>query len=182
MSGQLSQSAPTWEEPVESTGPTRRIVIQVLAIVGCLVVAGALAGVVWEQIWTPPPGVAFHGTWVLDGEGLPEDFASTGLFALIGVIVGLVVGAIVALVFHEDEVFSLAAVVLGAALAVAVMWWVGTTLGPPDPAVLAKTADDFEPIVGNLTVRGLPAFLALPFGAILATAGVYFLRSPRSSR
>ncbi|CUR54034.1 membrane hypothetical protein [metagenome] len=182
MPGQLSQSESTWHSPVESPRCTRWVLIHMLAIVGSLVVAGALAGVVWQQIWTPPAGVAFQGRWVLDGEGLPADFAGTGLFALVGVVTGLLVGALVALLFDEDEVYSLAVVVLGAVLAVGVMWWVGTTLGPPDPSVLAKTADDFDPIVSDLRVHGFPAFAALPFGAILATAAVHLLRTPRPSR
>ncbi|MGD9961263.1 hypothetical protein [Nocardioides sp.] len=179
MSGQLSHPEPIESEPRADRPARRRLLADILAILATSLVVGVVAGFVWERIWTPPTGAAFQGKWILDGDGLPKDFSSTGIYVLVAVVAGLLVGTVTSLAFDHDEVVTLAAIVVGSLVATAVMWWVGTTLGPPDPAVLAKTADDFEPIVGDLGVSGKGAFCALPFGAVLSAAAVFFFKPPR---
>jgi uncharacterized membrane protein YeaQ/YmgE (transglycosylase-associated protein family) len=179
MSGQLSASQPTWQAPAEPKPSWRRLVIDAVSILIVSAVVGVAAGFVWERLWTPPSGLAYQGKWGLDGEGLPHDFSGTGLYALVAIVAGLLLGVVVALVFDRDEVVTLAAGVVGAALAGALMWLVGTALGPADPHTLAKAADDFEPIVSDLRVRGRGAFVAFPLGATLSAAAVFLLSARR---
>jgi hypothetical protein len=179
MSGQLSAPRPTQQSPAEPNPSWRRLVLDAVSILIGSVVVGVAAGFVWERLWTPPSGLALQGKWGLDGEGLPHEFSGTGLYALVAIVAGLLLGSVVALVVNRDEVVTLAAVVVGAALAGALMWVVGTALGPADPHTLAKAADDFEPIVSDLRVHGIGVFVAFPLGATLASAAMFLLGARR---
>jgi hypothetical protein len=162
-------SATSSEEDGELAG-WRQAIPEIAAILVIFTVAGACCGVLWQWLWTPPSGMAYHHQWLLDGHGLTSDFAGTGLYAVIAALVGLVLGLVVTLVFDHDEVFALAALVLGAVAAAAVMWLVGTALGPADPHTVAKTAADFDPVLGDLRVHGKGPFLAFPLGALAGAA------------
>lgn len=134
--------------------------------------AGAVAGLVWEWVWTPPDGVAVQGRWSLDGVGLAEDFSGTGLFVLVGTGTGLVTGALTAWWASVDELGVIAVTVVGAVLATAAMWGVGTSVDPPDPTVVASTTEDGRRVPGDLHVAGASPFLAPTAGALLGAAVV----------
>jgi ABC-type Fe3+ transport system permease subunit len=182
MSGQLSHPAPTWQPPAEPRPTARRVAIDVVAILMAFGVVGVACGFLWEHVWNPPAGLAYQHKWLLDGDGLPNDFSGTGLYAVIGAVAGLVLGLVLALLLDRDEVISLAAILAGAVLAAYLMWAVGRALGPPNPNTLASTADDFEPIPADLRVHGKAAFLAFPTGAMLAATAVFFLFPRRRAR
>ena len=182
MSGQLSHRAPAQPAPVEQRPTSRRVAIDVVAILVVFAVAGVACGFLWEHIWTAPTGVAYQHKWFLDGGGLPEDFSGTGLYALIAAAAGLVLGLVLTLVFDNDEVASLVAIIVGSVLAAYLMWVVGVALGPPDPHTIARTADDFDPIPADLSVHGKSAWLAFPLGALVSAAAVFFLYPRRRSQ
>ncbi len=160
-------SASPWEGAGGELARWRESLPEVAAILAIFVGAGAVCGLLWEWLWSPPTGVAYHHEWILDRNGLTVDFSGTGLYVVIAAVVGLVLGLVVALVFDHDEVVTLGALVLGGVLAAGVMWLVGTSLGPPDPHTVAKTAADFEPVAGDLRVHGKGSFLALPMGSLV---------------
>ena len=60
------------------------ILRQVVVSVVLLVAAGALAGVVWVWLWTPPTGVVVDHRWVQDETGLRGDFSATGSYVAVG--------------------------------------------------------------------------------------------------
>lgn len=140
---------------------------QVVTIVVGLALVGALAGAVWEWVWTPPQGVAFEGEFVLDLAGLRSDFSGTGLYVVVGVVAGLLAGAVAGFATRRREVLTLVAVTAGAVLAAWVMLRVGVALGPPDPDPIAAAAEDYTPIVSDLRVVGTSPYVALPGGALL---------------
>lgn len=179
MSGQLSHPAPTVPAPPGARTSARRILLEVSAIVAVFALVGVACGFLWEIVWTPPGGAAVHGKWLLDDKGLPNDFAGTGLYFLIAALAGLVLGILVARLVTRDELVSLAAILVGSVLAAYLMWLVGTSLGPADPAILARTAKDLEPIPGDLRVQGKGAFLGFPFGSMLGASTAYFLGTRR---
>jgi hypothetical protein len=178
MSEQLT-TPPSRPQSGKRRSSVRRAVVQAAVIVLVLVAAGALAGLLWEWLWTPPSGVVVDHQWVQDEEGLRNDFSGTGLYVAVGALAGLLLGAAVALVFDRDELVTLAAVVFGSLLAAWVMYRVGLSLGPPDPAPLAEAAKDATRLPGTLEVAGESPFVAFPSGVLVGLLVVFFGLSRR---
>ena len=74
------QAAPGPRMPQRLTSVLR----QVATVLFLCVAAAALAGVVWQWVWTPPVGVAFGGDWTLDAAALTGDFSGTGWYVVVG--------------------------------------------------------------------------------------------------
>ena len=159
------------------TGRRRGIVAllvrRALVVIVAFAAAGALAGLVWQWVWTPPTGVAVGGEFLLDQGGVREAFTGTAWYAVIAIATGLLLGVGLALALERWEVVTLVLVLVGSALAAFLMHAVGTALGPPDPAPVAATADDMTPIPDELRVSGLSPFLALPGGALVGLTVVF---------
>jgi uncharacterized membrane protein YeaQ/YmgE (transglycosylase-associated protein family) len=164
-----------------TTAPTTgRLALQLGLVVAALAAVGALAGVVWEWIWTPTAGVVVDHRWTAgDALGLQHEFSGTGWYVLVGTVAGLLAGIVVALVADRMPLLTLAAVVVGSVVAAWLMLAVGTALGPPDPAVLAKTAADGTKLPMQLTVSGHSPWIALPSGALIGLLLVFIGLSSR---
>lgn len=146
-------------------------------LLGVVVVAaiGALAGVVWEWLWTAPVGVVVDHRWVAEDEaGLRAQFSGTGWFVVVGTVAGLVAGALVALFLDRVPLLTLVSVVLGSIVGTWLMLRVGTALGPPDPSTLADTAKAGTHLPDDLEVSRRSPWVALPGGALVALALVFF--------
>lgn len=148
-----------------------------LLLVGFAVV-GALCGLLWQWWWSPPSGVVVDHGWYPDPDGVDDTFTGTATYAVIGLPAGLVLGGLSAWLLDRRELLTLAAVVCSSVLAGWLMYVVGTTLAPPDPAAAARSAADYTHLRGTLTVSGWGAFAALPGGALLGLAGVYLGVAP----
>lgn len=144
-----------------------------LVVVAVFAAAGALAGAIWEWIWTPPNGVVIEGKLLLDGDGLRNDFSGTALFVLVAAVTGLVVSVVVCVVLDRHELVTLLGVALGSVLATWLMLTVGEALGPPDPTALALAADDYDRIPDRLRVSGHSPWTAMPGGALIGLAAVF---------
>lgn len=165
--------------PARPAAARRRRVRHAAGVVGALGVAGALAGVVWELIWTPPAGVVVEDEFVLTSLGLTQSFDGTALYALVAVATGLLVGAAAALLADGAELDTLVAVALGSLLAAAVMAVVGAALGPPDAGAAARDLEDYTLLPQDLRIEGVGAYLAFPSGALLGAGSVFLSRSRR---
>ena len=149
--------------------PARRVG-QALLVVLVFVAGGAVAGVLWEHWWTPPTGIASGHRFFLDENGLPDAFSGTGMYVLVALVAGFVLGFLVAAVFRRHELTTLAVIVVAAGLGGWVMAQVGHALGPDDPNQLAKSLVDWSPLVGDLTVSGASAYFMMPIGAVAGLA------------
>ena len=157
--------------------------VQAILAVAVLAGAGALAGVVWNWLWTPTLGVVVGHEWNAgDAIGLQHEFSATGSYVLIGAIAGLVAGVVVALLFDRVPLLTLAAVVVGSALGAWLMLVVGAWLGPADPATVAKTAADGTRVPEALDVTGTSPWIAFPVGALIGLIAVFVGLSTRHSR
>lgn len=149
----------------------------VQAAIGVVVLAavGALAGVVWEWLWTAPVGVVVDHRWLAENEaGLRAQFSGTGWFVVIATVAGLLAGGLVALFLDRVPLLTLLAVVVGSVLGTWLMLEVGAALGPPDPAQLATTAEDGTHLPGALEVSRRTPWISMPAGALAALALVFF--------
>jgi len=190
---QPAAPAPRWP------GLRRRLLDAILVVVGSVAVA-ACAGLVWKSLWDAPQGYVMKHQWFLEYESYTDEFSATGLYVLVAFAAGLMVALVAAFVVERDEIVTLVALLVGAALAAWVMYAVGHRLGPPDPRVLALGLDDGELLPASLGVDGghhaigslkdvpgwhgrLPGapYLAWPLGTALGAGFVYFLFPGRGS-
>lgn len=190
MSGQLLTTPPEQDEPDAQPSALRRVAS--VLVLG--VVLGALGGVAWELLWTPPTGAAYQGRWMPDGAGARMLVDATGWFVVVGAVYGLLYGTVVARVLRGREVLTMLTLLVGALLAAWVTQQVGQWLGPPDADALARDMGDLEPLVSNLELSpssaswwpgflGSPARLTPAFAALIALAVVNLgTREPEARR
>lgn len=156
---------PDWLKPVW---------VQFLVAVAVLAAFGALAGVVWQWVWTPPVGVVLDHEWVPVSEtSISQQFSATGWYVVVGSIAGLLAGALVALVLDRSPLVTLLGVVLGSLLGAWLMYVVGVALGPADHQELARTAEEGTRLPRALSVSGASPWVALPAGAMVSLALVF---------
>jgi hypothetical protein len=111
-------------------------------VLACLLV-GALAGVAWAAL-APTPSVVRFGD-VLVSRQVPELYAAQdGVFALLGLGLGLVTGVVLLVRPGRRPALWTALVVLAAAAGSVLAWRVGVLLGPP-------------PVAEQLAAAGVPA-------------------------
>lgn len=165
-------SAPERPEPAARRGLSTpaAVALQGVAVLGVLLAAGALAGLLWFRLWDPPAGAVQSGTWLTDETGLRADFSGTGLYVVVATLTGLVLGAVVGLLLARSELVTLGLLLVGATLAGWVMYRVGVLDSPADPRVLAAGAADGTVLPGRLHVSGWSPFVAMPTGALLGYA------------
>lgn len=150
------------------------VAVQALLTVGVLAGAGAVAGIIWNWVWTPTTGVVVDHTWNAgDAIGLQHAFSATGWYVVVGAAAGLVGGVLVAALFDRVPLLTLGALVVGSALGAWLMLIVGTALGPGDPATIATTAADGTRLPQQLDVTGASPLIALPVGALTGLIVVF---------
>lgn len=171
----------------------RAVATRVGVVLATFAVVGAIAGVVWEWVWTPPLGIVFHGEWILEPSGPDYDFSGTGWYVVIALVAGLLTAGVLAWVLVAGELTTLVAAAVGSVLAGWLMFTVGHTMGPPDPRPLAAAADDLERLPSDLRVAGSDpdrtsysiadsAFLAFPLGATVGLSVIWFTTRGRRVR
>lgn len=172
----------TTPPPSTRAGEWRPVLRQAVLALVLLAVVGAVAGLVWEWLWTPPTGIVVDHRWLQDERGLRGDFSGTGTYVAVAAVAGLLAGAAVALLFDRSELVTLAVVVVGSLLAGWLMYRVGLAVGPPDPHPLAAAAKNESHLPGQLIVSGRSPFVAFPSGALVGLVAVFFGLSGRRGR
>ncbi|MCP3421242.1 hypothetical protein [Nocardioides pinisoli] len=170
-------------DDVTGAGTGGRLVRRVLAVLALFVAGGAAGGVLWERLWDAPTGVAFKGRWYLEPAGPDLSFESIALFVVIAFPLGLVLGVLAGL-WRGRETVTLVAVLVASGVAAAVMYGVGSALGPPDPQALAAGRPDYTTLPGDLGLTApdegrvtwhATALVALPAGAMAGLVCCYLL-------
>jgi hypothetical protein len=179
---------------------TRAILVRALVVLATFAVVGAIAGVVWEWLWTPPLGIAYRGKWLLEPSGPDYAFSGTGWYVVVALAAGLLTALVLGWVLVSGELTTLVAAMVGSVLAGWLMFTVGHTLGPPDPRPLAAAKDDLERLPSDLRVAvkdpeekdpdpepatysmTSSAFLSFPLGTTVGLALVWFTTSGRRVR
>jgi hypothetical protein len=162
---------------------SRPLLVRLGVVLVVFLLAGALAGVLWERLWDAPDGLSYQGEWFLEPAGPDISFQGIALFVMIAFPLGLVLAALAGL-RSEHEVATVLTVLVASSLAGVVMYAVGSSLGPPDPQALAAGQADYTPISGGLGLTApdrdsVPyrstALVALPAGAMTGLVGIYLL-------
>jgi hypothetical protein len=147
----------------------------VLLVLLTYAVVGAVAGVVWEWVWTPPGQVITqHQVFYDSYASIRREFTGTGIYVLVAVGGGALAAFASCLLGRGRELLVLVMVLVGSAVAALVMRWVGTTLGPGDPASLAAHTVARTRVSGKLTVAGKSPYLAWPMASLFVLAILYF--------
>lgn len=154
---------------------------QAVVFVAAFAVSGALAGVVWEQLWDAPDGVVFEGRWFLEPAGPDHAFSGTGWYVVVALLAGAVTAFVLGWLWPRNELVSVVAIALGSMLAAWVMFEVGHALGPQDPRVLATGQPDRTIIASDLRLAGVSAYAAFPIGALTASLYLFLAASGRGA-
>ena len=153
----------------------RRSVLLAVGVVLAYVVVGALAGVVWEWLWSPPTQVVQkHELFYTDYGSLRRVFTGTGLYTLVSAVASALVALVAGLLTRRHELLTLGAVVVGSLAAAFTMHAVGVALGPPDPATIAATAADGTKISAQLVVNGRTPYAVWPLISLFVLSLVLF--------
>lgn len=151
-------------------GQVRFVVLTLLAYV----VLGAVAGALWEWVWTPPDQVVRdQQVFYTSYESLRRVFTGTGLYVVVGAVAAALMSFAVCLLARGRELVALATVVVGSCAAAAVMRLVGGLLGPDDPLSVAKSSGT-QVVPGQLVVNGFTPYLVWPMVSLLVLAVVFF--------
>jgi hypothetical protein len=162
--------------------PLAPYALEVVAVVALFAVLGAGCGWLWFQVWDPPVGTVLRGQWYLGSEeALGGVFDGTAWYVVVGAG-GAVVGGVVACLFaRRSPLVTLAAVVVGSALAAWLMLRVGLELSAADPETVARTAADGTKLPDRLTLEGgRSPYLAWPICSLIALMVLNFVLSSRT--
>jgi len=162
------------------TSPRGRLAGQLGLVLAAFALAGAVAGFVWERVWTPATGVVLDHEWRPDGAlALQQQFSGTGWYVVVGTAAGLLLGLVATLLVDRVPLLTLVAVLAGSALAAWLMLRVGVALGPEDPRDLAASASDGTRLPARLEVSGWSPFIAFPVGALIGLVIILIGLGPR---
>ena len=160
-------------------GAARRLLAW-LAVLGLFLVAGAVAGLVWATAWEPPQGVAYQGRYLPLSDGSSQ-FAVEGHYLVVCAAAGLAAGLLAAVLGRRDPLGVLLVAVAASVMAGLLAAWIGRVLGPQDPHVAARSADDLAAVPADLSLSSPVLLLALPAGALVSLTVVLLvleLRGP----
>lgn len=163
--------SPTTSARLSGRGSPVRFVLLTLV---AYVVLGAVAGAVWEWVWTPPDQVVRDNqVFYTSYQSLRRVFTGTGLYVVVGAVAAALISLVVCLLARGRELVTLATVVVGSCVAAVLMRLVGGLLGPDDPLTAAKPADT-QVLPGELTVHGFTPYLVWPMVTLFVLAVVFF--------
>jgi len=136
-------------------------------------VAGLFAGLLWHLLSSPPNYTigADHGA-IITEQGLSQAFAMDIWFLFIGVAVGLAVGAIGWVLFHQEGWPMVVVVIGGALIAGLLAWLFGQWFGPHGFAERVVAAEPGDRVPMDLQLHSLWLLLVWPLAAILPVLGL----------
>jgi hypothetical protein len=145
-------------------------------VIGTFLVLGLVAGVLWWLLVDPAAYTKTRDGGVMSEAALRRQFSADGVYAVIAAVTGLVTGLVLTWWRSRDPLLTSVLLVLGAALAAAVMALTGHLLGPGDPATALREAELGAQVPLRLEVDTFSVYLVWPV-AVLAGALVVLLNS-----
>jgi hypothetical protein len=149
----------------------------VVAVLGTLVVVGAVCGVLWWLAVDPAQFTKTRDGGTMGELDLAKRFNGDGWYSVIAIVAGFVSGVLLTWWRSRDFRLTTVLVVIGSALAAAVMALVGHVLGPGDPEEALQLAERGQTIPVELEVMAAATYLTWPI-AVLAGALMVLWSSP----
>ncbi len=155
---------------------TRGVLPDLVFVLGTLVVLGAVCGVLWWWAVDPALYTKLRNGAAMGEVQLGKRFNADGWYVVLGLVPGLVAGAVLTWWRSRDPLLTAGLLLVGSVAAAAVMAYVGHLLGPGDPhAVLANATAGTHAAV-RLDVSAWTAYLAWPIGALAGALVVLWSR------
>lgn len=152
----------------------------VAAVLGCYLLVGAVCGLLWWLAVDPAVFTKVDGRGSMGELELGKRFNADGWYVVIGVLAGLVSGVVLTAWRSRDFLLTTGVLVIGAALAAAVMAWTGHLLGPGDTDAALAAASAGEQVPVQLRVTAKASYLVWPLAALVGALVV--LWSPPKDR
>ena len=143
-------------------------------VFGIFLVLGLVGGVLWWFLVDPAAYTKTRDGGVMSEAALRRQFSTDGVYAVIAAVTGLVTGLVLTWWRSRDPLLTSLLLVLGAALAAAVMALTGHLLGPGDPTTALREAKVGAQVPLRLEVDTFSVYLVWPI-AVLAGALVVLL-------
>lgn len=184
MSGQLTRAAGVGEVPqrgaragwLRSSGPVPDAVV----VLGAFLVLGLLCGLLWWLLVDPAMFTKFKTGAGMGEVQLSREFNSDGWYSVIAAVTGVVAGSLLTWWRSRDFLLTTVLLVVGSALAAAVMTATGHLLGPPDPKPILAAAAIGTRVPVQLSVTAKASYLVWPIAALVGALLVLW-SSPRDA-
>jgi hypothetical protein len=151
--------------PAATASRTRRsaAVDDVVAVLGTYVVLGVVGAVLWWALCDPATFTVTDDGGIAMGEvELAKRFDPDAWYAVIAAVLGLVSGTALTWWRSRDHLLTSGLLLVGSAVAAALMAVLGGWLGPADPRTLAATAETGAQLSAALTVDATVTYLVWP--------------------
>lgn len=160
----------------------RRPLVRSIAWTVLLLLLGVVAALVWKAVAEPSAYVVTERGAVLTEQAIRGQFQVVAVFMLVGAVVSLVWGAVVAVAMRRLGWTLVPWFVVATLAAGVVAWRLGTWWGPSDPtASSVKGLAVGDEVPSALQVDSWTPFLAWPVAALLALFVVTYLIGLRSA-
>ena len=151
--------------PAATESRTRRSAAldDVVAVLGTYVVLGVVGAVLWWALCDPATFTVTDDGGIAMGEvELSKRFDPDAWYAVIAAVLGLVSGTALTWWRSRDHLLTSGLLIVGSAVAAALMSVVGGWLGAADPRTLAATAETGAQLSAALTVDATVTYLVWP--------------------
>ena len=150
----------------------------VLVVVGVFLALGVLCGLLWSVLVSPAEFTKLASGGAMGENELGKQFGADGWFVVIGFLAALGAGLVLTVWRSRDPLLTSLLLVVGAALAAAVMALVGHWAGPGDPGQALRAAEVGAQVPESLDVDSFSIYLSWPFGALVGALFVLLGTNP----
>jgi hypothetical protein len=161
------------EHPSASTAVGRDVAV----VIGAFLVLGVLSGVLWWLVVPPAQFTRLRSGGSMSEVELGKQFSADGFYVVIAAVVGVVTGLALAWWRSRDPLLTSVLLVLGSALAAALMAVTGHLLGPGPTRAALAAAKVGAKIPERLDVDTAVVYLTWPVAVLLGASVVLLGKS-----
>ena len=147
-------------------------------MVGVFLALGVLCGLLWSVLVSPAEFTKLASGGAMGENELGKQFGADGWFVVIGFLAALGAGLVLTVWRSRDPLLTSLLLVVGAAVAAAVMALVGHWAGPGDPGQALRAAEVGAQVPECLDVDSFSIYLSWPFGALVGALFVLLGTNP----